>query len=149
MPRLGLGFHIDGNGNVAKMRRPAAVVDVSVSAPSRFPSPPRHEPFHGLLLFFWCNNKISESFFFALPSPKTYENQRLQQCPCPPKHPPCATPHPSACRVCCCCCYKLRPQPNTGNHLLYLIFLRFFFFSVDFHKLSIIFYFCPLAVALQ
>lgn len=28
--------------------------------------PPCREPFHGLLLFFWCNNKISESFFFCL-----------------------------------------------------------------------------------
>lgn len=50
--------------------------------------PPRREPFHGLLLFFWCNNKISESFFFFLPLPKTYENQRLQQCPCPLWQPP-------------------------------------------------------------
>lgn len=62
MPRLGLGFHIDGNGNVAKMRRPAAVVVVSVSGS---PFPLAAHPFTGCCYFSGVTIKFLNPFFFA------------------------------------------------------------------------------------
>lgn len=98
MPRLGLGFHIDGNGNVAKMRRPAAVVDVSVSASLAFPSPPplAAHPFTGCCYFSGVTIKFRNPFFFALPSPKTYEIKGCNNVLAPLSTPLC---HASSLRV--------------------------------------------------
>lgn len=87
------------------------------------PCPPPHpirvmHPF--LLLFFWCNNKISESFFFFSCCPTKIKG--CNNVLAPSVHP---LLRPGQ-RLLLLQTAAAAAAKHTGNHLLYLIFLRFF-----------------------